>query len=302
MKTVFKCVIGLLILTQACVSVAPQEAIAPLDAGALDTAIAETMAAAQTQTAQAWVTDTPTFTAAPTNTLTASPFPTFTLVVAAPLVWVTKSTHCRAGPGEAYKSLGALKAGEAAQAVGRSKDAKYWIIRNPARPSQLCWLSGKYASVSGIAGILPIFTAPPKPTATRKPKPTRTPTRRPAPTAVMATFTATYNATVNCLGTEWYVQFNLTNTGKETFQSVYLIGEDTATLDPYFTLESNDFINSNGCSSDTADTLPPGASHLVSLPPFTYDPTGHVLNVGIWLCTEPDLVGTCPGQILTIKP
>src|SRR5512141_2251856 len=106
MKTVLKCILGLLLLSQACVGMAP-EAVVPLDSNNIDTAIAGTMAAAATQTAQAWVTDTPTFTAAPTKTLTVSPFPTFTLVIAWPLVWVTKSTHCRSGPGEEYQSLGA---------------------------------------------------------------------------------------------------------------------------------------------------------------------------------------------------
>ncbi|HSA99483.1 MAG TPA: hypothetical protein VLE49_02455 [Anaerolineales bacterium] len=299
MKIVWKCLLGLIIASQACVGMAPE--VSTPDPHSIDTAIAGTMAAAATQTAQAWVTETPTSTAAPTKTLSATPFPTFTLVIAMPLVYVTKSTHCRSGPGEDYPSIVALKAGEAAQAVGRSRDAKYWIIRNPKRPSQLCWLSGKYASVTGVAGILSVFTAPPKPTRTRTPKPpTRVPTKKPVAT-VAPTFTASYSSTVNCTGSQWFAQIELANTGKVTFQSVFLIVEDTVTGD-IFTSNSDDFINSNGCSSDTVDTLPPATTLKVSLPPLTKDPTGHLLNAGINLCTKPGGNGACAIRVITFTP
>ena len=324
LKTVLKysLCLGLLIVSQACTAVAPGGTT--LDPNAIDTAIAGTMAAAATQTGQAVsLMETFTPTAAPTKTLSPSPFPTYTLVAALSQVYVSKSTHCRSGPGQEYESLGALNAGQAVQVVGRSADAKYWIIRNPRSPSQLCWLSGKYASVTGIVGALPVFTSPPRPTATRTRKPpTKTPkppaTRTPRPPATASTpatvttpataitpgipsFTASYSGTINCTGSAWYVQIDLTNNGTVTFQSIALAVEDTVThfIDG---LISDDFINSNGCSTNTVDTLPPGAANRVSLPPLTYPPAGHPLNVGVQLCSEPAQGGSCISQALTFTP
>ncbi|MBN2118590.1 MAG: hypothetical protein JW730_18595 [Anaerolineales bacterium] len=317
LKTVLKysLCLGLLIVSQACTGAMP--GMPTLDPNAIDTAIAGTMAAAATQTGQAAsLMEMSTPTAAPTKTLSPSPFPTYTLVASVSYVYVSKSTHCRAGPGEEYASLGALKAGEAVQVVGRSADVKYWIIRNPRNLSQLCWLSGKYASVTGIVGALPVFTSPPRPTATRtrKPPPTRTP-KPPATASTPATvttpataitpgtpsFTASYSSTVNCLGNAWYVQIDLTNNGTVTFQSIALVMEDTVTgfVDG---LISDDFINSNGCSTIPVDTLPPGTANKVSLPPLTYNPAGNLLNVGVQLCSEPAQGGSCISQALTFTP
>lgn len=314
-KTILKLLgLGLILATLACVGVAPT--VAPLDPNSIDTAIAETMAAAATQTSQIMsLMVTPSSTVTITKIPSATPYPTFTAVVAIPRVFVTKNTHCRAGPGEKYKSLGALKVGQAVQVAGRSKDAKYWIIRNPSNLSQFCWLSGKYASVVGAAGALPVFTAPPPPTATRTRKPpTRTP--RPPETATLSTpgtpetvivpgtpdFTVSYSNTVNCLGDSWYVQLNLTNTGTATLQSIGLLVEDTTTGVTMPTLILDDFVNSNGCSTATLDTLPPGGSTKVSLPPLTYDPAGHTFSIGIGVCTEPALGGDCVADEITVTP
>ncbi len=159
-KSILKHFVGvvlvLFLVSQACAtSAAPT--VPPSNPNAIDTAIAGTMAVASTQTAQ--VVGTPTI-AAPTNTLSPTPFPTLTVVVAAPQISVTENTNCRAGPGQDYESVGVLKAGETAQVVGRSDDARYWVIHNPRQPDQLCWLSNKYATVTGVTGSLPVFTAP----------------------------------------------------------------------------------------------------------------------------------------------
>jgi hypothetical protein len=290
--------LGLLIASQACAAPAPPT-VSALDPNAIDTAIAGTMAAAATQTAQlAALMEKPTSTVTPTKTPSPTPYPTFTLVVAIPRVYVSKSTYCRAGPGQVYQALGALKTGEAVQVVGRSADGKYWIIRNPKYPSQFCWLSGKYANVTGAAGILPVFTPPPLPTPTRTPKP---PTHTPKPPTPAPRFKASYSNTVNCTGSQWWVQVTLTNNSSVTFQSIAILMQDVVTGQT-FSLVSDDFTASNGCSTDTADTLPPGTTHLVSLPPLTYDPTGHGLLVGISLCSKPGQKGACAVRALDFTP
>ena len=67
-------------------------------------------------------------------------------------------------------------------------------------------------------------------------------------------------------------------------------------------LLSDDFTASDGCSNDTVDTLVPGASHLVNLPPLVYDPTGHELLVAISLCSGTVQTGSCAVRTLDFTP
>ncbi len=176
MKTTLKLLLGsvLLFVASAC---APPGLITP-DPNAINTAIAGTSAAALTQTAQPAIPITGPESPTATRASSATPFPTFTPVVLGSQVRVSVDTNCRAGPGQAYARVGALLVGEVAEVVGRSADGRnYWIIRNPDRPGELCWLWGEFATLTGVTGILPAFTPPPTPT----PSPTLTPTRTPTP-------------------------------------------------------------------------------------------------------------------------
>ena len=308
----------LLVLMQACGS--PGN-VNPLDPNFMGTAVAGTSAAAATQTAEAPIpitggeSPTPTLTKVPS----ATPFPTFTPVVLGkftPLVTVTRDTNCRSGPGELYDRVGALRVGESAEVVGRSADAQYWIIRNPNRPGTLCWLSGKYATVTGVAGALPVFTAPPPPTPTRTPTrvpPTRTFTPLPSSTSVPTTvptftftpmpgFTAAYSHLENCPGTGWWVDFQLQNTGGMTFESVFISVKDTVT-NTTLSSNSDDFIDMSGCiTSEIQDNLPAGATRIVSSPAFTDNLTGHALEAAITVCSNPGGSGTCVSKVINFTP
>lgn len=189
--------------------------------------------------------------------------------------------------------------------VGRSADGNYWIIRNPDRAGELCWLWGEHAIVTGVPGILPVFTPPPTPTPTRTATPLPTPTRTltPAATSTLApNFTASYNNLESCTGIGWWVDIHLQNSGGITFQSLALTVTDTVT-GSVLPLYSDDFIDRNGCSeSNTWDNLPPGTGRLVSSPAFSYDPTGHELRATITLCSNPGQSGTCATQTITFTP
>lgn len=316
----FLLVLMLPALAQACAS--PANNIDPLDPNLISTVVAGTSAAAATQTAQAPIpitggeSSTPTLTKVPSST----PFPTFTPVtlgMVTPLVRVSRNTNCRSGPGEVYDKVGALLVGDAAEVVGRSADAQYWIIRNPNRPSTLCWLSGKYATVTGVAGALPVFTAPPPPTATRTPTrvpPTRTFTPVPSSTSAptvpttptftftpMPGFTAAYSNLENCSGTDWWVDFQLQNTGGMTFESIFMSVKDTVT-NTTLSSNSDDFINNDCTGSDTQDNLPIGATRIVSSPVFTDNLTGHALEAAITVCSNPGQTGTCVSKVINFTP
>src|ERR671923_1453964 len=155
----------LLIALQAC---APG-GVTP-DPNTINTAIAQT-SVALTQTSGPGIpitgdesptpTPSPVPTATQTPSATLSPTPIFTFTPAVPLINVSVPTNCRVGPGIPYNRVGALLVGEVAEVVGRLPTRNYWIIRNPDRPNETCWLWGEYANVTGNTGVLPIFTPPP---------------------------------------------------------------------------------------------------------------------------------------------
>jgi hypothetical protein len=138
----------------------------PVLGNAVDTAIAETkdvqtsVANAVASTLAAMVTNTPEFTFTPSLT----PTPTFTLTPAFPLISVSVDTNCRTGPGSAYDMVGGLAVGQTAEVIGRDAASQFWLIHNPSNLSVICWLWGKYATVTGDTSGLPIATPPPTPT------------------------------------------------------------------------------------------------------------------------------------------
>lgn len=168
LKTILNLFLGtlLLIAVQACAPPIPATA----DPNVINTAVAQTLAAAQTQTAPPVVpitgdeSPTPSATTAATSTAIPLPSPVFTVGPGVAQVSVSVPTNCRVGPGAAYERVGALLVGEVAEVVGRHADRDYWIIRNPDRPSELCWLWGEHATLTGDTGALPILTPPPSPT------------------------------------------------------------------------------------------------------------------------------------------
>ena len=304
-RTILNCLLGvvLLVASQACV---PQMPVT-LDANGIGTAIAGTMAAALTQTAQSGVPVEPTFTVSPTRRPSMTPYPTYTLVVGASNIYVSVATNCRTGPGKAYPSVAAVEVGQAVKVVGRSQDGKYWIILNPDNPKRVCWLWGQYVQMTGIAGILPVMTPPPTPT----PKPSKTPTRRPRPPTATSSPTLDFSMSFVNLETcpptmEWWAEVALTNNSQYTAQSIGLIMVDNDPLAPppiFYSFFGDDFTNRNGCTDyQTADTIPPGVTQIVSLPVLTYNPAGHPMAVAVSLCSEPAQLGVCGLQVIDFMP
>ncbi|HLO28954.1 MAG TPA: SH3 domain-containing protein [Anaerolineales bacterium] len=276
----------LLIVSLACaVPAAPTQ-----DINSLGTAIMQTMVFALTQTAGAAVPidllESPiaTFTPEPPTmspTATLSPTPLFTVTPLVPQISVSTPTNCRVGPGKVYDRVGALLVGEVAEVVGRDATGAYWFIRNPDQINGYCWLWGQYATLSGNIAVLPVFTPPPTPT--------------PVPA-----FEAEYEGQDTCVG--WWIELKLSNTGGLAFRSLSLTVRDTTT-DTVLSMYSDNFTNLDGClDSSTKETLAPGASRVISSPPFAYDPTGHKLRATITLCSEDGQSGTCETHAVKFTP
>jgi hypothetical protein len=272
----------LLVASLACTS--SSITVPTLDPDLINTTIAQTVVAALTQTAQPPVTGlgspTPTELPTLTPTVTLSPTPIFTATPAVPQIVVTVATNCRVGPGKIYDRIGALLVGEVAEVFGMDPTGKYWYIRNPDGDGY-CWVWGEYAALVGNLSSLPIYTPPPTPT--------------PIPA-----FEAAYKSLDTCVG--WWVDLELKNTGGVAFKSVSITLRDTVTS-TILSLAADGFTDKDGCASIiTKDNLNPGGAHIVSMPPFAYDPTGHKLRATITVCSEKAINGTCVSQVIEFKP
>lgn len=269
------------------------------DAGAVSTSAAQTIFADFTRNAPQTSTIS-TATLVPLvifQTETSVPTPTLTVTLdftATPfisLISVSTPTNCRSGPGKAYEMEGALLVGEFAEVYGRDPTGNYWYVRNPDSGPEYCWVWGKYATLSGPALLLPVFTPPPTPTPTFTPSPTLTPTPSP-------NFKAEYAGLDTCNAT-WWVEVKLKNKGSVPFKSVNISVRDKAT-DVVMVNLADGFTNMDGCLSRAIqDTLGFGDTYLLSAPAFAYDPTGHEIVLVITLCSDTGQKGMCAtGKII----
>ncbi len=262
----------------------------PVLGNAVDTAIAQTkdvqtsVANAVASTMAAMVTNTPEFTFTPSLT----PTPTFTLTPAYPLVSVSVDTNCRTGPGNAYDMIGGLAVGQTAEVIGRDAASQFWLIHNPSNPSVICWLWGKYATVTGNTSGLPIATPPPTPT----PKATPTP---------WASFKLVYASTLHC-GTSYYLKFKITNNGTVTWQSNKVMITDQVTHQVR-DVAYDYFDNLVSCTqSEEADNLKAGEVGMTRSDNLASNPAGHSILATIGLCSDYNLTGTCLDKTITFTP
>ncbi|HUH98363.1 MAG TPA: hypothetical protein VLZ89_13445 [Anaerolineales bacterium] len=226
----------------------------------------------------------PTQTPSPTPSLTETHPPIIipTLTASTLSVSVSVPTNCRTGPGLTYEVVGYLLVGETAQAYGRDAASLHWYIRNPDDPNSFCWISGKYANLSGNLSGIPVYTPEPTPALTPTPMPTPTP---------YSNLAANYSGLDSCQN--WWTEFNLTNNGSITYRSVEITVLDTVKKITV-TKTTDGFINNNGCLVSTSrSALGPGSSAVISAQPFGYDPTGHKLRATITLCAKTGLKGNC---------
>jgi len=130
---------------------------------AIDTLAASTRQALSTRDALPTATApglAPAIEPAPTGSATPS--------ATAASVWIEVriDTACRVGPGKPFEMIGALLVGERTRVLQRSTYPDYWVVDNPDRPGHPCYLWGKYATLEGDVGSLPLDVTP---TATPEP-------------------------------------------------------------------------------------------------------------------------------------
>ncbi|HMU93339.1 MAG TPA: hypothetical protein PKE43_10040 [Anaerolineales bacterium] len=290
----------LLLISMACAT----PSIFPSNESEINTAVAGTVMAGQTQDAvnelltPPTIQDTPTL--VPTLTFTsepptATPTPTvvptlpFTPTAETPFITVSVDTNCRSGPGKVYDVVGALLVGEFAEVFGRDPSNNYWYILNPdGNDPEFCWVWGKYATLTGPAMLAPVFTPPPTPTATATSLPT-------------PKFTVEYTSMDSCNGF-WWVELKLKNTGGIPFKSVNISIRDKVT-DVVVSDTADGFINLDDCQTKSAkEILGIGETFTISTPAFKYNPESHRLFVTITLCSDKGQQGTCATEKIDFEP
>ncbi len=83
---------------------------------------------------------------------------------AVPSLMAEADTDIRNGPGTVYDRIGVLKKGQSAEAIGRSPDSGWWVIKVPTVAGGQGWVSANTVTEVNTAN-LPIIDPPPLPIA-----------------------------------------------------------------------------------------------------------------------------------------
>jgi hypothetical protein len=200
------------------------------------------------------------------------------------MVSVSGNTNCRAGNATVYDLVFVMMVGQTAEVVGRDAYGQYWVIRDPSRPADTCWLWGRYATVTGDSSVLPIVTPPPTPT--------------PAPS-----FTFSYHFWGVGPGYQCF-RFDVTNTGSMTWESYAITLHNvahatTATGSADEFVGYDDWCGSTGSQSDLAPGETGTASVVTHL---AYNPAGETFDTTLQLCSQNGLGGTCLSRTISFTP
>jgi hypothetical protein len=206
-----------------------------------------------------------------------------------PLVSVSQVTNCRSGPGSIYDWLGALNVGQQAEVFGRDPANTSWYIRNPNNSTGFCWIYGSFATITGNPNTIPVFT----------PMPTPTPARTATSTKAPIDFIVTFLKFDLCAGPTYYARYTLYNNSAVTWQSFHATTTDTVTAETQ-TVTKNSFTQYVACLLGVdQDDLTPGESGEAWTYIMASNPSGHLINAVIKLCTLDNLNGTCITKALT---
>ena len=125
--------------------------------GASPTAIPATETTAPTA---AEAVDVATDTPAPIPTITVAPSPG--VPMASPS---NQAVNCRSGPALGWDVLTLIQFGKSAEIVGKTADASWVQVKNPAQAGGFCWMSAGVVAITGNLGGIPIVAAPIAPVA-----------------------------------------------------------------------------------------------------------------------------------------
>lgn len=230
----------------------------------------------------------------PSESFTPTLTPTLTLPPTSKVVTlvVTKDTYCRQGaPVSAFKSVVIIKSGQQVEVISRNPENDSYYVKNPYEDNSSCWIYGKGLTLTGNAEELSIATLEPTPTPTRTPTPN-------------VGFTVTYDSLISC-APSYAFRLYIKNTGAVPWNFISITGSDSVTS---FAINhtSNVFDQYSGCSVvNPQDVLSAGDdTYAMNLSPgeFNYNPSGHLINLNVKLCTLDNAQGSCTSKAISFTP
>jgi hypothetical protein len=247
---------------------------------------------AQTLTAGApTITNTPQ---PPLESYTPTSTPTITLTPTSEGVSlvVSKDTYCRQGaPVAAFKSIVIIKSGQQVEVIARNPENDSFYVKNPYEENSTCWIYGKdITPIGNVAGL-----------ANATLQPTPTPTRTPTPSI---NFNLVYSSVIDC-SPKYSLKLYIQNVGAMPWQFISITGSDTVTG---FAINhtSNVFDQYSGCTVvNPQDSIAAGDdTYALNLNPgeFNYNPSGHLINLNVKLCTQDNAQGTCLSKAISFTP
>lgn len=302
--------VQLLLLMSSCDVVAqPVQPTATQDSNAIPTYVAQTVQAgslestlqfqnelltAQAGTIQAFQSSAPSATLEippsatlillPSATLEPLPSPvpptlTFT-PPGVPRITANIDTNCRTGPSSEYPRVGYLLVGQESSVLGRNRNGTWWLIANPSKPGDSCWVWGETTVVIGDISTLAIVTPPP---------------------LIKLSYSLSFANRHNCSGVLLFT-FKVRNTGDGLIRSasIQIINKNTdKSFGPNY--YNYPFVfNPNACKFGK-DALKPGeAGYLIT-------DLGHKIDHGtpvravILLCNQESLRGSCVKHQIEFK-
>jgi hypothetical protein len=222
-----------------------------------------------------------TQTPAVTATETLLPEPSLTATPEVPGAEVVRESNCRIGPAGNYDLVAKYQVGQKLEIVAKDLGGAYWVVRNPEKSEEQCYLLAQNIKISGDPSALPKFTPQPSPTA--------------APY-----FNVSFKKFDTCKG-ERFAVFVVENVGSAPFRSAYVkVIDQKANKSVEQVLNAFDQIVGCVLAKNIAP-LDHGATGYVTSPNFKWTVNEGKLRAIIMLCTEKNLKGACITQTIDVK-
>lgn len=183
------------------------------------------------------------------------------------------NTNCREGPGQDYEIEGYLLKNQSSTVVGKDKSGNWWVIENPDKPGEECWVWAETTTVTGDTSAIAEIEPPPLPDV-----------------EIAVGF-----STFTMCGPDPALFFQIDNSSGPDLESVRLTIKDLTEGDTVFGPEQN---NSPFLASDTdcppgVGTLPAGAVGYIAGKVTRLSLPAAMMQATIKVCTQESLGGSC---------
>jgi uncharacterized protein YgiM (DUF1202 family) len=91
----------------------------------------------------------------------AQPVATEPPVVEGPTAISLENTNCRMGADPGYEITGAFVKNAESRIIGKNENGSWWLIEDPSKEGQNCWVWGQTTQVRGDTSAVPYVPSPP---------------------------------------------------------------------------------------------------------------------------------------------